>query len=176
MDNALTQFTTGTLTAIVGPTAERDLMHEAAVQFALRGPLQIIDGGNRFDVYTVARQMRRHTVDLDTTLSRISYARAFTCYQMVTLLQETPLTAGPLLILDLLTTFYDESVALNESYRLLRQVIAEIERLRRPAPVVISLRAPTVPAREGLLRQLLKATDQQIMRLERKTYRQTTFF
>lgn len=166
---------TGTVTAIVGPAAEKDLIHEAIVYFALRGGVQIIDGGNRFDVYQVARHIRRHTADLDAVLNRIKYARAFTCYQMVTLLQETARTPAPLLILNVLATFYDESVPLNETYRLLQHVIAEINRLRRPAPVVMSLRPAPLPERAGLLQLVLKAADRQILRLEEERYRQSTF-
>jgi hypothetical protein len=89
-------------------------------------------------------------------LSRISVARAFTCYQMVTLLAETPAVASPQLILDLLATFYDESVSTPESFRLLRVGLTHINRLRQQAPIIISVRPPNVSQsdRLGLLTRL----------------------
>jgi hypothetical protein len=48
----------------------------------------------------------------------VRLSRAFTCYQMLALLAETPAGGPPTLVLDLLDTFYDESVPLHESRRL----------------------------------------------------------
>lgn len=87
---------------------------------ALQGPVRIVDGGNRFDAYQVARHLRRQTTHLEAALNRLTIARAFTCYQMVSLVARTPATAESTLVLDLLATFTDESVTVAESTRLLR--------------------------------------------------------
>ncbi len=106
--------------------------------------VRVLDGGNHFNAYTVARSIRRQTVDLVETplegaLRRIHLSRAFTCYQMVTLLQETPLDATPTCLLDLLSTFYDEAVRLEESRRLLQICLKAIQRLSSQAPVIVNV-------------------------------------
>ena len=80
---------------------------------------------------------------LKQALARITLARAFTCYQMLTLLSETPAIPNqPTLALDLLATFYDESVPAAEALRLLERCLADLRRLSTQAPVVVSARPP----------------------------------
>lgn len=149
-----TEVATGELGLVIGPRAERLQMLELSAVLALRGTVRVLDGGNSYNALYVARYIRRHTVQLTETLNRISVARAFTCYQMVTLLQETAASASstplsrsvqavspaPTLVLDLLATFGDESIDLGESIRLLRLAIVQLQRLCRLAPVVVSIR------------------------------------
>jgi hypothetical protein len=59
---------------------------------------------------------------------------------MATLLNETLEHPIPTIILDLLSTFYDESVPAAESQRLLETCIAHLRRLNRIAPVAVSVR------------------------------------
>jgi hypothetical protein len=73
----------------------RKTMAEVIARLALRGPLSVMDGGNLFDPYRVARQVRRQTHELDSALERISLRRAFTCYQMAVLLAKAPAGAQP---------------------------------------------------------------------------------
>lgn len=149
-----TSVATGELGLVIGPRAERMQMLELSAILALRGTVRVLDGGNSYNALYVARYIRRHTVQLNETLNRISIARAFTCYQMVTLLQETATSASstalsrsvqavspaPTLVLDLLATFGDESIDLRESVRLLRLALDQLQRLCQLAPVVISIR------------------------------------
>ena len=79
-------FGSGQLTLIVGPHAEREAMLAIVARFALRGPARVLDGGNSYDAFQVARLIRRASRDLDRALGRIAVARAFTCYQVLTLL------------------------------------------------------------------------------------------
>lgn len=144
---------------LVGPHAERQAMLELTAALALRGPVRVLDGGNRFDPFFVSRAIRRRTAHLDEALARIWVARAFTCYQVITLLQETPSTPAPYLVFDLLATFYDEAVTYAESYRLLRLAVKELYRFRQHAPVIIGVRPPPDGQRTGLVRFLQKAAD-----------------
>jgi len=66
------------------------------------GELRVLDGGNRFNVYPVARAVRRYTPNLTASLGRICLSRAFTCYQMAALLAKTPADGLPILVIDLL--------------------------------------------------------------------------
>jgi len=80
---------------------------------------------------------------LKQALAHITLARAFTCYQMLTLLSETPaIPHQPTLALDLLATFYDESVPAAEALRLLERCLADLRRLSAQAPMVVSARPP----------------------------------
>ena len=87
--------------------------------------VRILDGGNRFNAYTVARAARGQP----EVLKRITVARAFTCYQVRSLLESTPAIPVPFVVLDLLSTFYDESVQVGERKRLLRACTMHMERL-----------------------------------------------
>jgi hypothetical protein len=89
------------------------------------GAVRILDGGNRFNAYTVARA----AAGKPEVLNRITVSRAFTCYQVLSLLESTPAVQVPFVVLDLLNTFYDESVQVGERKRLLRVCIAHLERL-----------------------------------------------
>ena len=93
----------------------------------------------------------------EEALERIHLSRAFTCYQMVALLRQTPSSPLPTLILDLLTTFADESVSDQEADYLVRQCEGHLQRLSRAAPVVVSAHAHA--NREGLLRMVEDGAD-----------------
>jgi hypothetical protein len=152
------------------------LVMDLAARLALKGPLRVLDGGNRFNAYQCSQDLARYltapgasvgrrggsswlvndglTVDgpaplpdrprtLKEALGRISLARAFTCYQMLTLLSETPaIPQQPTLVLDLLATFYDESVRAADALHLLENCLADLRRLSAQAPVVVSARPP----------------------------------
>ena len=130
------------LVLIIAPHAGMPLMVELAARLALNDSVRVLDGGNRFNVYPVAQAVRRITPRLEETLSRISLARAFTCYQMLTLLEESPVQSTPTLVLDLLATFLDENVRLDESRRLLQLAIIQLQRLSQSAPLVVSVKPP----------------------------------
>ena len=51
-------------------------MLDLAAQLAAHGPLRVLDGGNQFNVYPVARAIRRRTSDLNAALQRIVLSRA----------------------------------------------------------------------------------------------------
>lgn len=91
------------LLVILGPYAAAQAMLTLAAHLARSGPLQVLDGGNRFNAYIVARQLRRLSTldaarvgpgatravpDLRSCLDRIRVARAFTCYQMAALIDQ----------------------------------------------------------------------------------------
>lgn len=149
----------GEIGLLIGPRAGCEPMLELTAALALQGPVRILDGGNSFNVYRVARQIRRRTSRLTETLNRISVARAFTCYQVVTLFEETAVAPFPHLALDLLATFYDENISLAESCRLLQLVAVHLQRLRQHAPVIISLHPPHQPERALLVQLLMDIAD-----------------
>ena len=93
-----------------------------------------------------ARAIRRQISDLNAALQRILLSRAFTCYQMVVMLDEVAAAPFPIptLALDLLATFYDENVTLVESQRLLRGCIRRLQQVSQQVPVIVSVHLPSV--------------------------------
>ena len=122
---------------------------------------RLFDGGNRFDGYFVARLARRLTPQPRAVLGRMHLSRAFTCFQLAELIENTPTDRSPLFVLDLLNTFYDESVPPRDVERLLGRAIAQLKRLAAAGPVIVGAGEPQslVKERWGLLDQLQAAAD-----------------
>ncbi len=127
------RLNTGLLQAIAQFLAPVPAAH---VQAPAQAGIRVLDGGNRFNAYTVAR--------------------AFTCYQVLALLKSTAASPAPFFVLDLLRTFYDESVPAGERKRLLRACIAQLHRLEQAAGGLVSVHPPALasPSAVELLRLL----------------------
>lgn len=128
------------ITLVIGLPHKDHLLHVIA-QLALLGTVQVIVGGNRFDVHKLARIIRRHTLFLDQTLSQIHQARPFTCYQMISLLKNTE-SKTPTVVIDMLTTFYDENLSDAEAARLVSLASVHLQRLAQFAPVLVTICPP----------------------------------
>lgn len=151
---------TGKLIAIYTPDAARTESMTLIAELGLRGVVTILDGGNRYRPYQVAAFLRRKTVDISTAASRLFSRRAFTCYEMTTLLGSTPSLNQPCLILDLLNTFYDDHVSIHEADRLLKSCLGQIQRLVISGPVVLTLAPPLAEERAFLLEQVCAQADE----------------
>ncbi|GAP22022.1 hypothetical protein [Leptolinea tardivitalis] len=166
--NSLATPTRNQIQLVVAPHAGRDMMLALASRLAPGHVVRVLDGGNQFNAYTVSREIRRHTAALNQAMNNIRLSRGFTCYQMVVLLADTPtIPDRPVLVLDLLSTFYDESVPLAESHRLLENAIVHLRRLSRTAPVMVSARTPSALCPDRLvLLDLLRAASTRVMTAE----------
>lgn len=129
-------------------------------ELAVLGQVQVLDAGNHFDAIRVAYAIRHITPDLKTASDNLQIVRAFTCIEVVKGLQQTP-AGAPLIILDLLATFYDEAVSDKRSALLVAHCVAEIRRLAEAAPVVASVRddGPASGPRSTLLPMVRQAAD-----------------
>jgi len=136
------------------------MMTVLTARLALTGRVRLVDAGNCFDGYGLARQLRQQTPYWQAALDRVSVARAFTCYQVETLLTESISDFSPVLVLNLLDTFYDENVKLAERLRLLEVSLAELRRLCRTASVAVSASQPKRDQPGELLEQLAAAAGQ----------------
>jgi hypothetical protein len=103
----------------------------------------VLDGANRFDPYTVSSLARRAWIPPEKLLKSIRIARAFTCYQMATLMEErlvslvharavgaiheSPLQKPWVILLGPLTTFLDEDVSEREVRPLFERSLRKIE-------------------------------------------------
>lgn len=160
--NNLPDLTPGCILVVLAPGRANPLLLELMTRLALRTPLRVVDGGNGFAAYPLARSLRRHAPQVQDILQRIRVARAFTCYQLVALLEGIPADPTPVLALDFLTTFYDESVSLDERLRLLERGLATLRRLSRFAPLAVWARPPKPGQHQsaGLVEALVQAAGQ----------------
>jgi hypothetical protein len=144
---------------ICSPSAAREQVAALTAELALCGAVTVLDGGNRFPAYQTMRMLRRRTANLLPTANRIFLRRAFTCHQMLALLESSPSLHQPHLILDLLATFHDENVPTAEVSRLLDRCLAQLDRLRLEALVIVSL-APSHTERQFLFERVCSRGDQ----------------
>ena len=147
--------TAGSWTLLVGQRKLNPGLLVAIARLGEHTPVRVLDGGNRFNAYIVARTAR----GLPATLDRITVSRAFTCYQAFSLLESTPASPYPFIVLDMLNTFYDESVRSAERMRLLKTCITHLERLQSTSGGVVSVHPPAVPSPEAVgMLELLQAS------------------
>jgi hypothetical protein len=165
MDHSL-QLAPQQLHLVLAPhRAQRQMMTLLATRLALTDRVRLVDAGNCFDGYGLARQLRQQTSCWQEALERVSVARAFTCYQVETLLTESVSNFSPVLVLNLLDTFYDENVKLQERLRLLKVSLGELRRLHRTASVAVSTCIPT-PDQPGELLEMLASAAGQVWNFE----------
>lgn len=127
------------LIVIFGLSGGAAKMLDLAARLSLRGSLHILDCGNRSDMYRVARTLRFLTNDPAAMLKNIHLSRAFTCYQVVAMLERLPADSTlPVLVIDLLSTFMDESVHAIESNLLFSCALQQLVRISNSSPVVVS--------------------------------------
>lgn len=159
--NVLPELLPGQLALMVVDRPASLLLPALIARLALRTRLRVIDAGNCFAAFAIARELRRATPDLEAALKRIQVRRAFTCYQALAMLEDTPAETFPVVILDLLCTFYDENVRLVERQRLLMRCTQALQRIGRQAPVgVVVYQRPERPETPLLLKTLERAAGQ----------------
>ncbi len=100
----------------------------------------VLDGANRFDPYMASSFARKVFISPERLLKKIRIARAFTCYQMATLIgeklialvgaiHESPLLKPWVIILGPITTFLDEDVPEREVRPLFERSLKKIEEM-----------------------------------------------
>lgn len=144
----------------IGAHALSERMLQLISALALRQSVTVLDCGNRSNMYTVARLIRPYTSDPVGVMRNIRLSRAFTCYQVLAMIQATARysMSGPLVLLDLLATFLDEDVKLKDSQRLLAHSLDLLTQLSHQVPVVISTRPlPAIAENRNILLEELKA-------------------
>lgn len=142
---------------IAPPDFQREVSLQFIADLAQSGPIRVLDGGNRFDVLSLNRELRRRELPLYTALERVQVARAFTCYQMTTLLEEPAPKGIPALVLNLLSTFQDENASLAERTRLLEICLYCLNKNARHSPVLVVLHPQ--PDEEPFLVRIREAVD-----------------
>ena len=152
------------LAALYGPDAV-PLALALTAQIALRRPVWVIDGGNRFDALWLAEYIARAGQAPEPVLDRINISRAFTCHQMAERILSLPVEAAPLVILHLLDTFYDENVPITEARRLLNALWPTLRRRSRSVPVALTVHPPRserIADRESFYAGILRRADRRV--------------
>ncbi len=119
---------------------------------ARKGPVRVIDGGNHFDAYRLARALRWQGIDPVPVLEGVAISRAFTCHQVSCSLAQEFSPAAPLIVLDLLATFQDENVPLHERQRLFQTCLLRLKSFAQGAPVLVTARTGQADFSEALSR------------------------
>jgi len=110
----------------------------AAADYAEYAPLIILDCGRQFDASIVARAARGRKEITD----RIDVQRAFICSEVAKLVEETHAGKRPVVILDLLSTFYDENVRMYTRKFFLESILSHLRRLSRGAGLAVIVPSP----------------------------------
>jgi len=111
-----------------------------------------VDGANGFDPYIVSRFARRHFLAPAHLLKEIVVARAFTCYQLFTLVRERlevmidPHHNPLVILLGPITTLLDEDIPEQEANLLFRGMLEKLEELN-PRGLPFLLMQPPIPSR-----------------------------
>jgi hypothetical protein len=135
LDEALSQVQAGSLRRVLfgGEGTEEISSYVAGWMASRRIDVIVLDGANRFDPYTVSSFARKASISPESLLKRIRIARAFTCYQMATLMADKLKSAigqaqKPwVILLGPITTFLDEDVPEREVRPLFERSLREVE-------------------------------------------------
>jgi hypothetical protein len=116
-----------------------------------------IDGGNTFKLYNVTRLAKLHQIDPKQTLDRIYISRAFTAYQMTSLIMDhlkdavKRFNAKLVIISDIAGLFLDKDVSDDEARRVFSQVTAYLQNFARENQLIL---IATYPPRQNNSRNL----------------------
>ena len=147
---------------IILPRKYRTRLLIAIAQLAEHSPLKVLDCGRQYDSSIVARAARGREEIMD----RIQIQRAFICYEVVKLLERTPTGHAPTIVLDLLSTFYDENVQIGMRQFLLQSALLHIQRLSYKFGVFVSIDFPPNTSNELSLFEQVRSAASQVLAYE----------
>jgi hypothetical protein len=144
---------------IAARTAAAAVSHGVAVA--------VIDAAMAFEVTAITAYAQARRVPPERFLRHIHIARAFTCYQVATLLCERldPLLAsqqvGLVILLGPCTTFFDENVPFKDAFLLFQRVLGKLEALCAHGPLLLMVQGlDSYQTRRTLfVRELVKAVE-----------------
>ena len=107
-----------------------------------------VDGGNTFRLYKVSRIAQLHQLDPRQVLERIYISRAFTAYQMTSVILEKlaatidTYNSKLVIISDIAGLYLDKDVPAEEAKEIFSQVTAYLSKLAREKQIVIIATCP----------------------------------
>jgi hypothetical protein len=102
-----------------------------------------IDGGNTFRLYNIARLARLHQLNPNQTLEHVFISRAFTAYQLTSLIMEKleetikRYNARLVVISDIAGFFLDKDIPQEEAQRIYSQIVSYLSNLARKHQIVL---------------------------------------
>lgn len=153
-----------------------DLVHLLSVNHVMREGQEVVwvDGGNSINPYALAGICKRFRFDAQEVLDSINVSRAFTAYQLVTLIEEMMEAevrrsrAGMLVVSCFPDLFQDKDMWWSESFQLMKRCISSIQDITRRYGLV------TLVTNFGLskllykksLRSLMYSSADRVLRIE----------
>lgn len=125
------------LTVILTANKVRAGITELIANLILSSPLFVIGGSEWLPAFDLPRLVRRKTLDVKATLSRLYTVRTSTCYRMLDSLAHTVSVGEPILVLDFLNTFYDADIPYSVRSYKLRKCCDELNRLAFYRSVIV---------------------------------------
>lgn len=147
------------LTLLLTTDKARAGITELIAALVLSGPLFVIAGSEWLPAYELTRTVRRNTLEVRQVLNRLHTVRASTCYRLLDSLVNIPPQGEPLLILDLLHTFYDPDIPLRVRLFKLRACCRQLSFLALHRPVVVMTQKVMNEDHEKFCPMLLAVTD-----------------
>jgi hypothetical protein len=125
------------LTLILTKDKARQSKTELIARLILSGPLFVLSGDEWLPSFDLPRIIRERTTEIKSVMSRLCTARTSTCHRLFDSLANIPSKGEPILVLDLLHTFYDTDVPLRVRLFRLRDCCRELKRLAFYRPVIV---------------------------------------
>ncbi len=113
----------------------RGQIAELIATMAMREPLSIVAGSEWLPMYEVARHLSYQTNEFKAVMDRVHLARAFTCYQLLDILNNTPPIPEPLLMINFLHPFYEVDVPPEVRARVLDTCVRRLDNLSYTRPI-----------------------------------------
>jgi hypothetical protein len=136
----------------------------------------VVDGGNSIDPYGIANICKMRGYDRAYVLSQINCARAFTAYQLVTLINDRledmvkESRASTLIVSRFVDLFFDKDMPWNESFQLIKRSLATVKRLTEKynlITIITNYGLAKLHFRRGL-RNLMYNTPDALVRIEER--------
>lgn len=133
-----------------------------------------VDGGNSVNPYALTSLCKRFRVRSEEVLESVNVSRAFTAYQLVTLIEDmmeaeiVRTNAGLLVVSSFPDLFQDRDVHWSESLQLMRRCLSSIREItRRHATVsVVTNLGPSRTMCKKSLRSLMYSSADRVLRIE----------
>lgn len=150
VDDLFPGFTAGDFAVLHGSKSIDSLISLLCIRAQLPAQLGglgsnvlFIDGGNNFKLYQVARLAQIHQLDPKKTLDRIIISRAFTAYQLTSLIMDklneaiTKYNAKVVIISDILQLFLDENIPDDEAQSIYNQILRYLEGFAKEHQIIV---------------------------------------
>ncbi|NYT11799.1 MAG: hypothetical protein GKC03_04510 [Methanomassiliicoccales archaeon] len=135
-----------------------------------------VDGGNSINPYEIASLCRRFRLDMRETLDSVNIARAFTAYQMTSLIvdkleREVERTRSGTVIVSCFTDlFHDKDMWWSESFQLIKRCLSSLREMteRHSLVTIVTNYGLTKIGHKRSLSTLMEESADSILRIENR--------